>query len=250
MLKTDNALAKTLLEKLGIYLARFEKELGPYPYSDFAVVESPEEIGYAFPKMTWMGSQVLRFPFILNTSLPHELLHSWWGNGVFVDYENGNWCEGLTAFGADYGLLDEKGKKSYRLKALSNYSNYVKAGNEISLAQFVSRGEDRSLQAIGYDKAMMVLVMLEQQLGEKVFKEALRNFYQQFQFKKASYQDLFEVLEKTSSQDLDQFQKYWIHSTGFVKTDFLKSQIKSSQKSIVLEWLPQISEIGKIPNGK
>ena len=36
------------------------------------------------------GFAVLRLPFIPYTSLPHEILHNWWGNGVWVDYAGGN----------------------------------------------------------------------------------------------------------------------------------------------------------------
>ena len=38
------------------------------------------------PSFTLLGPQVIRFPFILTSSYPHEILHNWWGNSVFVDY--------------------------------------------------------------------------------------------------------------------------------------------------------------------
>lgn len=221
LMTQDSALAATLIKNLEIYLNKYETELGPYPYDQFSVVESPDEIGYAFPKMTWIGSQLLRFPFILKTSLPHELLHSWWGNSVFVDYESGNWCEGLTAFGADYALLSEADKKIYRVKSITNYLNYTHLGAELSLAQFISRGEDRSLQALGYDKALMVFVMLEQAVGVDTFKLVLKTFYKNFKYKKASYSDFFEVLKQVSGKDFTEFKKYWIDSTGLITKDFL-----------------------------
>ena len=39
------------------------------------------------PSFTLLGPQIIRFPFILTSSYPHEILHNWWGNSVFVDYE-------------------------------------------------------------------------------------------------------------------------------------------------------------------
>ena len=53
---------------------------------------------------------VIRLPFILHTSYPHEILHNWWGNGVYVDYETGNWSEGLTAYLADHLLKEQRGR--------------------------------------------------------------------------------------------------------------------------------------------
>ena len=51
---------------------------------------------------TLLGGQVLRLPFIPYTSFGHEIAHNWWGNSVFVDTDEGNWCEGLTVYCADY----------------------------------------------------------------------------------------------------------------------------------------------------
>ncbi len=246
LVKEDSLLAQKLLEKLEFYLAQFESQLGSYPYDGFSVVESINEIGFAFPKMTWIGSQLIRFPFILTTSLPHEILHSWWGNGVFVDYQSGNWCEGLTSFGADYALLNESGKKLYRLKALSQYENYVKDGKDLPLSKFVSRGEDRSLQAIGYDKALMVFVMLEQRMGPAPFQKALRQFYKKYQFKRASYSDLFQEFEKASGQNLSAFKNYWIQSTGSLKYPFLLAQ-KRAEPNPLIDWELKVSEAQKIP---
>lgn len=242
----ESTLAETLLKNLELYLKKYESDFGPYPYDTFSVVESTDEIGFAFPKMTWIGSQLLRFPFILKTSLPHELLHSWWGNGVFVDYSSGNWCEGLTAFGADYGLLTESEKKVYRMKAITNYLNYSsQSASQLSLSQFISRGEDRGLQALGYDKAMMVFVMLEQAVGVETFKIVLKSFYTQFKFKTASYNDFFKVLETVSGKDFSQFKSYWIESTGMVAKDFLT--LKNNKNNFDLDIIFKPMELQKLP---
>ncbi len=86
--------AEKYLDTTGGYLALYQDLFGPYPFEKFAVVENFFPTGYGFPSYTLMGGTVLRLPFILRTSLPHEIAHSWWGNGVLVDYRQGNWCEG------------------------------------------------------------------------------------------------------------------------------------------------------------
>ena len=63
------------------------------------------------PTFTLLGPQVIRFPFIINSSYPHEILHNWWGNSVFVDYDTGNWCEGLTAYMADHLIQEQRGAR-------------------------------------------------------------------------------------------------------------------------------------------
>jgi aminopeptidase N len=43
---------------------------------------------------------------IKDTPLGHEIVHQWFGNSVFADFEKGNWHEGLTIYFADH--LDEE----------------------------------------------------------------------------------------------------------------------------------------------
>ena len=76
------------------------------------------ETGYGMPSFTLLGQQVIRFPFILHSSYPHEILHNWWGNGVFVDYAGGNWCEGLTAYLADHLIAEQRGQGAEHRRAI------------------------------------------------------------------------------------------------------------------------------------
>ena len=93
----DANLATRYLDATERYLALYEPLLGDYPFSKFALVENFWETGYGMPSFTLLGEQIIRFPFILESSYPHEILHNWWGNSVYPDYDTGNWSEGLTA---------------------------------------------------------------------------------------------------------------------------------------------------------
>ena len=95
-------LAKDYLDSVAGYIARYEAAIGPYPFEGFSVVSSPTPTGFGMPTLTYLGESVLRLPFIRHSSLGHEVLHNWWGNGVYPDYASGNWSEGLTTFMADY----------------------------------------------------------------------------------------------------------------------------------------------------
>ncbi len=80
--------------------------IGEYPFDGFSVVASPLPTGFGMPTLTYLGAQVIRLPFIRDTSLGHEVLHNWWGNSVYPDYARGNWAEGLTTFMADYAYKE------------------------------------------------------------------------------------------------------------------------------------------------
>ena len=210
----DPGLANRYLDVIPTYIRMYSRLLGPYPYGKFAVVENTWESGYGMPSFTLLGPRVMRFPFILHTSLPHEILHNWWGNGVYVDYAQGNWSEGLTAYLADHLLREQAGEGvSYRRNALLRYTNYVSSGNDFPLREFQGR-HNEATQAVGYDKALMVFDMLRVQLGDKPFLTALRNFYHEQRFHVAGWNDLRRAFEKVAGRSLrDEFAQ-WLNRRG------------------------------------
>ena len=83
--KEDRELAKTYLQYAKKYFELYEKMLTPYPYKRFSIVENFLSTGYSMPSFTLLGQDVVRLPFIVETSLGHEILHQWFGNSVCGD---------------------------------------------------------------------------------------------------------------------------------------------------------------------
>ena len=211
----DKALADKYLDASSRYVRLYSDLLGPYPYPKFALVENFWETGYGIPSFTLLGPKVIRLPFILNSSYPHEILHNWWGNGVFVDYASGNWCEGLTAYLADYLIAEHRGKgREYRVSSLQKYSDYVRGGADFPLTEFRSRHSSAS-EAIGYGKALMVYHMLRRALGDENFRKGLRGFYAANLGRAASFSDLRAAFEKvTGAGRLAGFFQQWTRRAG------------------------------------
>jgi aminopeptidase N len=106
----DATLARPYLDATADYIRFYSQLIGPYPYAKFALVENFWETGYGMPSFTLLGSKVIRLPLILHSSYPHEILHNWWGNGVYVDTAGGNWSEGLTSYLADHLIREQQGR--------------------------------------------------------------------------------------------------------------------------------------------
>lgn len=210
----DDELAKKYLAATHQYLEVYSKQLGAYPYRKFATVESFWETGWGMPSFTLLGSKVMRLPFILSSSFPHEILHNWWGNSVYVDSSQGNWSEGLTAYLADYQMSAGKGEAmNYRRDTVQKYANFTSNFQDFPLKNFQSR-HDQTTQAIGYGKSLMLFHMLRQQLGTTAFEKGLQTLYQDYAFKTASFADLQTVFEKVSGQHLQAFFQQWLERTG------------------------------------
>lgn len=212
--KEDRELAKTYIQSARKYFELYEKLLVKYPYTRFSIVENFLPTGYSMPTFTLLGQDVVRLPFITETSLGHEILHQWFGNSVYIDSAKGNWAEGLTTYLADHLYEEEKGKGwEYRKRMLADYAAYVNARNEFPLREFRGR-TDFASRSIGYGKAAMVFHMLKKTVGEEKFFGALQEFIKQRQYLAASWDDLRSVFEKSSGKDLGGFFKQWLNEKG------------------------------------
>ncbi|MDH3673061.1 MAG: M1 family aminopeptidase, partial [Gammaproteobacteria bacterium] len=210
----DPGLAKKYLDATAQYIQMYGKLIGPYPYQKFALVENFWQTGYGMPSFTLLGPKVIRFPFILHSSYPHEILHNWWGNGVFVDYQSGNWSEGLTAYLADHLIQEQRGAAvAYRRTALQRYADHVTTGKDFPLTEFRAR-HSAVTQAVGYDKALMFFHMLRVQLGDDVFTRALQEFYRDRKFQRATFADLRRAFEAIAGRDLQKEFMQWISRPG------------------------------------
>lgn len=210
----DEALAQKYLDATARFIEMYRKLIGPYPYGKFALVENFWETGYGMPSFTLLGEQVIRLPFILYSSYPHEILHNWWGNSVFVDYEQGNWCEGLTAYMADHLIQEQRGAgDAYRRSTLQKYRDYVKEGRDFPLSEFRNR-HSAATEAVGYGKALMMFHMLRRRVGDDAFREALAEFYRKNRGLRASFDDIRASFESVTGEDLSPFFTQWVQRSG------------------------------------
>jgi len=212
----NDPLSGKYLDAVERYLRLYEKLLGPYPFEKFAVVENFFPTGYGFPSWTLLGSTVVSLPFILDTSLGHEIAHSWWGNGVFVDPGGGNWSEGLTTYVADH-LYKETASaaegREYRLKILRDYATLVPPGSDFPVERFTGRS-DPATQAVGYGKAAMIFHMARRETGDEAFWGGLRSVVRDRLFRTASWDDFAREFGSAAGRDVGPFFRRWIGSAG------------------------------------
>ena len=208
-------LADAYLADTRRYLERYSAQIGAYPFSGFSVVASPLPTGFGMPSLTYLGADVIKLPFIRATSLGHEVLHNWWGNGVYVDYESGNWSEGLTTFMADYAYKEQESPAAAREMRLGWLRDFaaVPPGAHAPLAAFRSRTHGAAAAA-GYGKSAMLFVMLRDAIGEDAFDRGIRAFWEQYRFRHAGWDDLRLTFEQASGRRLHDFFDQWLHRAG------------------------------------
>jgi len=215
----NDPLSETYLNAAASHIEFYEHLFGRYPFPKFAVVENFFPTGYGFPSYTLLGASVLRLPFIPSTSLRHEIAHSWWGNGVLVDYASGNWCEGLTTYVADYlsqEMSSAEDGRLYRRQILQDYATLAASGADFPLRLFGSRSSPAT-RAVGYGKAAFVFHMIRQKLGDRVFWNCLRQIYKERLFKRTSWDDFRDVFVRTGGWNAAEaavFFDQWVARSG------------------------------------
>lgn len=213
----ENAsLAARYLDAASQYLRLYTELFGVYPFEKFAVVENFFPTGYGFPSFTLLGSSIIRLPFILDTSFPHEIAHSWWGNAIEVDQSQGNWAEGLVTYLADYLLKEQRSPaegREYRLQLLSEFSTLVTRDADFPLSRFISRGDPVS-RTIGYGKSAMLFHMIRTKIGDRAFFGALRDIYRERRYQSATWGDFERAFSRSSGGDLSVFMKQWLNRSG------------------------------------
>ncbi|HEB84199.1 MAG TPA: M1 family peptidase, partial [Bacteroidetes bacterium] len=243
----SESLAPRYLAATAGYVTRYSDLFGPYAFERFSVVENWFPTGYGMPSYTLLGSQVIRLPFIIGTSLGHEVCHNWWGNGVLVDYKSGNWCEGLTVYCADYLYKTDKGPeaaRSYRMNTLRGYADYVVRGdeNDMALRDFTERTTPGT-RTIGYGKAMMVFHMLHKRVGDEKFWEGLRTLYGQRKFTVTAWSDIFGIFSRIAGESFGWYERQWIDRAGAPQLVLQHPEVTRRGEENIVEFdLSQVQE--------
>jgi hypothetical protein len=214
----DNAsLAQEYLEASVRYLEVYSKLLGPYPFPKFAVVENFFASGLGMPSFTLLGSSVIKRRYVQPYALGHEIVHSWLGNWVFNDLEQGNWVEGLTTYLANYYYDELTGKtveaREQRRMMLLGYAVYVRPDEDYAVGRFQQKTGQRD-NAIGYQKAAMVFHMLRREIGEAEFWNGLKILISRHGGRHATWSDVERVLEEISHRELRWFFAQWVERPG------------------------------------
>jgi aminopeptidase N len=232
--QSDPALAQQYLDATADYVRLYSELIGPYPYKKFALVENFWETGYGMPSFTLLGPKVIRFPFILHSSYPHEILHNWWGNGVYVDYASGNWSEGLTSYLADHLFKEQRGEGvEYRRSTLQKYTDYVRQQQDFPLTAFRSR-HSAVTEAVGYGKTLMLFHMLRRELGDQRFIKGLQTLYRQNLFRVAGFAEVEHAFSEVAPQLPGDFFAQWVQHSGAPQLRVSQARARPQHDGFVL----------------
>jgi len=198
-------------------LRAYQQNFGPYPFAEFDVVEAPIYAGgMEYPGLILIGQQYYDqggeyFEFIA----AHEVAHQWWYSVVGNDQVNEPWLdESLTNFSTVYYY-----EHTYdRARADLAFQNFVArryeqirgTNHDQPVAQPVFAFTPQDYGTVVYGKGAVFFYELRKKLGDGVFLEVLRTYYQDRKYQLATPEDFLRIAEGVSGQELDDFYARWI----------------------------------------
>ncbi len=151
----------------------------------------------------------------------HELAHMWFGDLVTMEWWEGIWLNEAFATFMESICTDHyrpEWKKWVSFAVSRDRAFAVDSQHSTRPIEYrvVSPNECRGMfDVLTYEKGCSVLRMLEQYLGEDVFREGVRLYLNRHAYDNAVTSDLWSALEAASGQPVGSIMDTWILQGGF-----------------------------------
>ena len=152
--------------------------------------------------------------------LAHEVAHQWWGHAVGWKNYHEQWLsEGLAQYFAALYAEKERGGNILPnlLRQMRHTAIEASGQGPIYLGYRLGhiQGDDRSSGRSSTTRRAMVLHMLRRLVGDDAFFGGVREFYNEWKFRKAGTDDFRAAMEKASGRDLERFFDTWVFGSRF-----------------------------------
>lgn len=214
----------------------FIENVGPYPFAKLANMQA---------KTQWGGLENAGTISYFENSvtgeneveglIAHEIAHQWFGNSATENSWNHVWLsEGFATYFATLYLESVYGDERRREESNKDRTeviDYYKK-NPSSVVDNSIKNPLKVLSPNSYQKGGWALNMLRRQLGDEVFWEGIRAYYETYEKSNAMTEDFQRVMEKVSEQDLSVFFKQWIYTKGYPE---LQWNWEYTKKKVILK---------------
>lgn len=198
----------------------FNEQFGKYPYKSYSIIETYFPSGMEYPQLAFIPNSYFdgsKSMLGLEGVIVHETAHQWWYGVVGSNEIDEAWLdEGLatyskviyfekmngTSFGRDY----------YEKNIHSIYENKRKSikGEENLLKPLYEFDGWKEYDTLAYKKGAVLFDVLRNKVGDKVFFDILKKYYNENKYKNVKTQDFIDAVENITNEKWDVFFDEWI----------------------------------------
>ena len=211
----------------------------PFQKFDFALIptfqyggmEHPGAIFYRERSLMLDESPSINQQLSRASLIAHETAHMWFGDLVTMDWFNDVWLKEVFAnFYAAKIVNPSFPEVNHDLRfLLAHYPRAYRIDRTKGSHPIQQRLDN--LQDAGslygpiiYQKAPIVMRQLEEMLGELKFKEGIRTYLTTYSFDNATWDDLIDIMDQQTEQDLQQWNQDWIKSPGMPEINVIEQE--------------------------
>ncbi len=142
----------------------------------------------------------------------HELAHQWFGDLVTAESGKHHWLQ--EGFATYYALLAEKELygEDYFYSYLYEKAQQLKFASRTDTITVLNA---KASSFTFYEKGACALFDLNQKIGDKAFKKAIKNYLKKHAFQTVNTNDFFAEIEKVAAFDTKLFSKVWLEDYKF-----------------------------------
>ena len=202
-------------------VAFFSDYVGPYVYEKIANVQTPSvHGGMETSSAIFYGEDLVngKRDVRLRNIVIHELAHQWFGNAVTESSWDDAWLsEGFATYFTMLFIEEAYGKQeleSHLQAAKKVIYDYYKKDSTYKIIDDRSPEKGPVTNALTYQKGAWVLHMLRNLMGDRAFKDGIREYYKSYMNGHATTSDFRQVMEKSAGRDLKTFFNQWLYQGG------------------------------------
>ncbi len=203
-------------------IATFNNLFGEYPYESYSIVKTNfVHGGMEYPNLVYISDAYETHEDYVNV-IVHETAHQWWYNLVGSNACEYAWMdEGLTEFSTllFYRHNSAKYPKDTRESLNASLSSFLLFSDicksvygkfDCSMSRNVNDfASDMEYTYITYVEGVLFFDNLEENVGEKNFLKALKQYFKQNEFKIATPEDMISAFEIVTKRDMQTFFNSW-----------------------------------------
>ena len=210
---TDRIPAERGLASSHRILDFFNWYIGIYPFIDekYAMCAVPFREAAAMENQT---ATTMRDNIIDNEGvIAHELAHQWWGDALTPQSFEHIWLnEGFASYFDALFTENEYGSKAFE-QQMSAYNGYIFQDGSVDYPILNPPPEYLFGRAV-YFKGAWVLHMLRNMVGDNIYREINKTYYDLYKYSIVDTDDFIQVCQNQSGRNLEIFFDQWLNFGG------------------------------------